>query len=88
MTYKKDENIPLFNIDELSNWKEEWKDMPEFVQEDLEAFKSVIVNFETREDMIAFLKLVGQTITNNTKSIWYPKMTYERILNKAYVDET
>ena len=32
-------------------WKKEWKDMPEFVQEDVSAFKSITVNFMTKEDI-------------------------------------
>src|SRR5712671_4073293 len=35
-------------------WEEHWKGMPEFVQSDLEPFKTIYVHFEKREDMSAF----------------------------------
>lgn len=69
-----------------NNWQKEWKDMPEFVQKDLEAYKTIMVNFETKEDMVAFSKLINQVIGKGTKSIWFPKVEYEKIINKRYVD--
>ena len=33
-------------IDDFTIWKKEWKDMPEFVQEDLEPWKSIEVYFD------------------------------------------
>lgn len=51
----------------------EWQGMPEFEQEDLEAWKSVKVNFANEADLVNFAALVGQTVTKNTRSIWYPK---------------
>lgn len=65
-------------------WKKEWQDMPEFIQEDLTPFKSVIVHFENREDMDSFAKLVEQRITKKTKFIWYPKVKIERYVTKGY----
>ena len=65
----------------------EWKNMPEFICEDLEPFKQVLVSFKNREAMNEFAKLVGQKITFETPSIWYPKVTIEEVKNKRYVDE-
>ncbi len=81
------ENPSLFDKDDFSQWKKEWKGMPEFSQKNLEAFKTIMVNFEREEDMVAFAKLIGQPIGRTTKSIWYPKVEYDKILNKRYVDE-
>jgi hypothetical protein len=59
---------------DVGEWYEEaWKGMPEFVQKDLASYKMIYVHFETREDMDAFSKLIGQKIGLNTKSIWYPE---------------
>jgi len=69
------------------NWKEDWKDMPEFIQKDESSFQSIIVHFENKEDMDAFAKLVGQNITHRTKSIWYPKYNRERPSNYIYAQE-
>lgn len=77
----------LFNLDEFTDWKKEWQDMPEFVQEDLKPFRSVIVHFETKEDLDAFAKCVNQNITHLTKSMWYPEVNLEKLASKKYVDE-
>ena len=39
----------------------------------LTAIQSIHVHFKTREDIEAFAKLIGQNITEDTKSLWYPK---------------
>lgn len=51
----------------------EWQGMPEFENEDLTAYQSIHVHFKNREDVDTFAELVGQKLTENTKSIWYPK---------------
>ena len=78
----------FFKEEKIESWRKEWQGMPEFVQEDQSPFKSILIHFETREDMDVFSKLVDQKLTLKTKSIWYPKMEYEKILNKRYVDES
>lgn len=54
------------DIDEL------WKGMPEFEQDEIEAYKTIKVHFDSRDDYEAFARLVGQTLTSHTKYIWYP----------------
>lgn len=66
---------------EKVTWDEDLKRAPEFVQENFEPLKAVKVNFETREAMEAFARLVGQTITMNTQAIWYPKIDIAGRLN-------
>lgn len=78
---------PLFDLDEQLKWKEEWKDMPEFLQKDESAYQSIIVHFENQEDMEAFSSLIGQKITRRTKSIWYPKYNREKPSNFMYIQE-
>ncbi len=51
----------------------EWQGMPEFEHQDLTAIQSVHVHFKTREDVAAFAGLIGQGVTEKTKSIWYPE---------------
>jgi len=79
---KEDDQIPLFDSD--PEWEEHWKGMPEFVQQDLEPIKQITVSFETPEDMQKFAELVGQPITMNTRSIWYPEAEIGRYANKRY----
>lgn len=54
------------------NWKEHWKDMPEFEQEKQEPFSKINVRFETEEDLNEFAELIGQKLTPKTKAIWHP----------------
>jgi hypothetical protein len=67
-------------------WDNYWKGMPEFVQEDLAPVKTIYVHFETKEDYQAFAALVGQSLTMNTRSIWYPEAEIGRTFNKRYID--
>ena len=53
-------------------WAEHWVGMPEFVQEKKEPFATIVVRFETEQDMIEFAALIGQKLTPKTKSIWHP----------------
>lgn len=76
----------LFDADEFRLWRDEWKDMPEFVQEDLSPFKSLTVHFATLDDLKAFGKLIEQKITTDTRSIWFPPAEIGRYANKRYVD--
>lgn len=68
--------------------REEWKGMPEFVLEDQTPWKSLVVSFASPEDLGAFAKLVGQNLTPNTRSIWYPRPEVRRMMDKRYVDES
>lgn len=86
MTKKAQGALPLFG--ELEGWRQEWDDMPEFIQEDLTADSKLIVHFATREDRLAFAALVGQTIGARQKAIWYPTVEIRRYADKRYVDES
>jgi hypothetical protein len=58
------------------NWREEWVGMPEFVQNKQKPYAQVIVRFETEADLEAFSKLIGQKLTQKTKSIWHPAKSH------------
>jgi len=76
----------LFDLPEW--WESDWQDMPEFVQNDQTSFKSIIVHFKSREEMLAFSELVKQRITTETQSIWYPEAEIRRYADKRYIDES
>ena len=61
--------------------------MPEFVQEDLKSWKSIIVHFESHADLKAFGKLLGQRLTTETKSCWHPELTIDKYMDKRYADK-
>ncbi len=70
----KDNNLQPYLLEVPKTWEEHWKNMPEFDQKDLLPFQSIQVHFENIEDRKKFAKLIGQTITNKSKYIWYPKI--------------
>jgi hypothetical protein len=82
---KEPEQISL--IDAGESWEEAWRGMPEFIQRDLQPFKSLVVHFESRDEMDAFSRLIKQKIGIDTKSIWYPEAEVNRTTNKRYVEK-
>lgn len=67
-------------------WKQTWKDMPEFVQNKQEPFAKIIFRFATAEDLQEFSTLIGQKLTGKTKSAWYPEGLRGTNSNKRYFD--
>ncbi len=51
----------------------EWVGMPEYHESFKEAIK-MTVNFRNEKDRTAFAKKLGLTITEKTRSVWYPDM--------------
>jgi hypothetical protein len=70
------------------SFREEWRDMPEFIQGKQEPYAKIIVRFSCKEDLEEFAKLIGQKLTPNTKSIWHPQLTRGLNSNLRYVDES
>lgn len=78
----------LFDEEELEDWRRYWKGMPEFIQDDLGPWKSLVVHFECRADLEEFAALVKQKVRETTRSIWYPQAEIGRYANKRYTDES
>jgi len=72
----------------INNWKEEWLDMPEFIQEKQEPYAKIIIRFDNEKDLNDFSKLINQPLNNKTKSIWFPKLIRGINSKKRYVDES
>jgi hypothetical protein len=66
------------------SWKEDWKDMPEFEQEDLTSKRKIVVHFRNDEDVKEFEQLMKQKITPKQKSLWYPYMAPRRYAHLEY----
>lgn len=67
------------------NPEEEWKGMPEFSHEDQTSEKQVIIHFARLEHAEQFGKLIGQKITESTRSLWFPKAEPGTYADKRYV---
>ena len=64
-----------------------WKDMPEFSQERKKDYAKIVFRFENEEDLQEFAKLIGQKLTNKTKSAWYPYKSHYTGLKKFWVTD-
>ena len=66
---------PIFAEDlfEVEPEPEHWRGMPEFKQDDNGPYRQVIVSLEDEAAVEAFFKLIGQTYTDKTKSVWFPE---------------
>jgi hypothetical protein len=66
---------------------DEWLGMPEYESENLSGI-TISLHFNNREDVESFSKLIGQSITEKTKYLWYPAQERENKMNKRYVSES
>lgn len=73
-------DVDLARIQQLEdlNPYDLWKEMPEFENQKLEYAHEVKVRFMTLEDLAAFATTIGQTVTLQTKSIWFPPQTFDQ----------
>lgn len=69
-----EEELEKLNVSEDKEWKKYWKGMPEFDQESNPTYKTIYVHFRNKEDYEEFSKLIGQALSDKTKSIWHPKL--------------
>lgn len=83
----KDAPPSLFNSDDFSIYKEEWKDMPEFTQNRLVPYAQIIFRFSSKEDLENFSELIGQKLTKKTKSAWFPFRSHWGSNNTRWIDE-
>lgn len=85
---KKKKQPTLFgDLDEFTEWKKEWQDMPEFVQNNEKPYQQIIISFDSAEDVQDFAKLIEQPLTGRTKSVLYPRVEKERPSDYIYKDE-
>lgn len=66
----------------------EWIDMPEFVQEKQTPHAKIVFRFANEEDLQEFAKLIGQKLTNKTKSAWFPFRSHFGLVKKVWQDES
>lgn len=78
----------LFKDLEVNNVFEEWKDMPEFIQEKQEPYQTIIVRFRCEDDVKNFSDRIGQQLTSKSKSIWYPFLVRGINSHKRWKDKS
>jgi len=81
------EQIALFESEK--DWEKEWQGMPEFKMGNTEPYQKITISFQCRDDVVSFGKLIGQRVTGQTDSLWFPKQeNYIAPKNFRYVDES
>lgn len=67
------------------DFEDEWHGMPEFVQEAQKPYAQIVVRFDDQEGLDDFSRLIGQPLTNRTKSIWHPPLQRGANSTKRYI---
>lgn len=73
--------------DDSKEWEKHWVGMPEFEQEDNAPYKKLIVSFRNEEDYKEFAEMIGQKLTEKTKSIWHPKLDRDANALKRWIED-
>lgn len=73
--------------DDVNNWREEWKGMPEYIQQRTE-YHCIKVSFVTKQDMVRFSELINQKVGLDTKIVYYPDKIVDSAKGKIYIDES
>ena len=71
----------------LEGWRKHWKGMPEYKQDHKKAYKTIYVHFRNEDDYEDFQKLVGQKLSEKTKTIWHPKLEVTKNSLLRWVEE-
>lgn len=74
----------FFEDKEVEGWRKEWKNMPEYEQEDKTPMQSIMVHFTSIADRDEFSALVGQVVTPKTRSLFYPPLKRETFRGTAF----
>lgn len=73
------------HLREKTDPNKEWTGMPEFNQDDKMPFRTILVHFDSQDAIDAFSDIIGQNITDKTKSIWHPEQIRMDTESKRYV---
>ena len=73
-------------FDDGEAWELHWRGMPEFVQEALDPYRTVYIHFACKAHIQEFARLIGQRLTADTRSVWFPEAEIGRYANKRYID--
>lgn len=76
----------VFEFPDEDHWEDQWRDMPEFDQPENGAFRQIIVSFDDQEGVNKFANLIGQSLTEKTKSIWFPERERNNVVDLFWFD--
>lgn len=61
-----------------------WNGMPEFHQPDQMPYRSLIVHFKDEAAITEFCRRIEQSVTPKTKSLWFPPVEKNDLVDKRY----
>lgn len=64
-----------------------WSAMPDFNPKSSDAFCSVRFEFDSQEDVDTFAKVIGQEISDGTKSLWHPRLVSDDYSGIRYISD-
>lgn len=76
------------NYEGIGDPESAWEGMPEYVNEDQTSYRHIVVHFASDEDANAFAALIGQQITDRTKSLHHPELEFIDNEGQVYADES
>lgn len=88
-------NDPMWEEEELEDWglnvlgknnaDEEWTGMPEYDSNNQGPYRQIMISFNNEEAVGMFAELLGQTVTNKTKSLWFPMAEQGSFTDEQYI---
>lgn len=75
------------DVNKQFDWQSEWKNMPEFIQNDMSPQRTIKIHFRNEDDVKDFFELIEQKQTKRN-SYWYPEAKPRQVANKRYIDES
>ena len=74
LAFEELELLPILDKNVVEDPLAEWDDMPEFEQNNLNPFRSIIVHFNNESDVKNFFETLNQNYSEKAKYIWHPEM--------------
>lgn len=75
----------IFEFDDLESIEMEWRGMPEYNQPNNTAFRQIIVEFDNDDQVKVFADLVQQSVSEKTKSLWYPPRDKNNVVDLFWI---
>lgn len=77
--------ISLFKPEDIEpEWAKHWRQMPEYICEDIQPVRQLILSFANEDEIQEFSNLLGQRITSKTKSLWFKPQPIGTYRDKSY----
>jgi len=78
------ELLPIIDENVVNDPLAEWEDMPEFIQDDLQPYRSIIMHFGEEKHVKEFFKLLDQPYSEKARYLWHPQLIHEDNESKRY----